>query len=421
MVLKSILYICPENPYPTDSGDKIRGVGLIRLLAEQFDIDVLCYASAPRVGGSHIAAIPKGCRIHAIPTGNYKSWRLRLRSLAKRRNNSLLSHADQHFADQLSALSTSKSYEYVVVAHSYLGHLLPMLRRLQPSAVLVTDAQNFETDLSRQFALTQRSWIRMMYFLLASRWNRRLEKRICRQTDLLFATSESDAESFRRLSPKHRGKVYMIPNFVDSRQYEPAVPAEPGIRQKPIIVLPGNMSYFPNVNGALYFNESIYPIVKRFIPDIEWHLVGRDCHPSIVAMAANDPSIVVTGYVPDVGVHVRRASAVIVPLIEGGGTRLKILEAWAYGVPVISTTKGAEGIAYEDGVDICIADEPHAFANAIVKLTEDRTFARGIADRALMKLRKLYDRKAVEQKLLTLFGIDSEVLKDIVSVISSTY
>lgn len=404
---KSILYLCPENPFPPDGGDKIRIMNLVRLLAEHYEIDLVAYEAIARGDGKPLASAPAGCRVHSVPRRDYKKTSLRLRSVLLRRNNSLLSHTDLHFSDVIRRLSSERAYDYIVVTHSFMGHLLPLLRKLQPRAVLVTDTHNFETRLSREFALTQGTWLRKRYFLLASRWNKRLEKRICKQTDILLATSEPDAEQFARLSPRNKRKVQVIPNFLDSAQYETAVSDEGASPLAPAVVLPGTMSYYPNVNGALYFHEHIYPALKKRIPNIRWYIVGKDCPPEIAAIADKDSSIAITGYVPDVGVYVRQASVVIVPLLEGGGTRLKILEAWAYGRPVVSTSKGAEGISYTDGRDICIADEPQAFTEAIVRLIEDRDFAKAVAERARTQLFRLYDRNAVRRRLMPLFGIES--------------
>ncbi|TVY01119.1 glycosyltransferase [Cohnella terricola] len=406
MISKSILYFCPENPFPPVSGDKIRIVNLIGILAEHFDIDVLAYEPNDREGNQKPAMIPDNCRLHTVPSVNYKSWPLRIRSMLMRRNNSLLSHADLHLTTRIRQLSSMRQYDYVVVTHCYLGHLLPQLRKLQPSAVLITDAHNFETDLSRQYALSQFSLLRKAYFLLASHWNKKLEESICERTDLLFATSKLDADSFQALSPANKHKVHPIPNFIDARSYESARIGEHGSKP-PILIFTGTMSYFPNVNGVLYFYRSIYPLIKAALPDISWHIVGRDCHPDVAILADQDPSIVITGYVPDVGVYMRKASVVIVPLLEGGGTRLKVLEAWACGMPVVSTAKGAEGIACENDHDICLADEPQAFADAVVKLIRDRDFSIRIADNARVQLLNLYEREAVRRRLLSHFGVES--------------
>jgi glycosyltransferase involved in cell wall biosynthesis len=397
------LYICPENPFPPVGGDKLRIFNLIHLLSEHFDIDLLTYEPAARQGVQQNKNIPDNCRVYTIPSANYKSWALRMRSLYLRRNNSLLSHADLHLSKPLRELSSKRQYDYVVVTHSYMGCLLPMLRELLPKSFIVTDAHNFETSLSRQFALSQTSMLRKAYFLLASNWNKKLEREVCERTDLLFATSEQDASAFQVLSPSNKHKVKIIPNFVDLRTYESDRTDEQR-RLGPNIIFLGVMSYFPNINGVLFFGRTIYPIIKASIPEITWYIVGRDSNPEIAALAEQDPSIIVTGYVPDIGIYMRNASVVIAPLLEGGGTRLKILEAWAYGAPVVSTAKGAEGIACENDRDICLADDPQAFADAVIRLIRDRNFAESIVTNAHSQLLRHYEREAVKHTLLSLFG-----------------
>lgn len=355
--------------------------------------------------------IPDNCRVHIVQSADYKSWALRFRSLLLRRNNSLLSHADKHLSKPLRELSEKRQYDVVVVTHSFLGILLPILRKLQPHAKLVTDAHNFETSLTRQYALTQTSKIRKLYFLLSSHWNKKLEQHICERTDLLLATSELDATAFKALSPSNQHKVQVIPNFVDARAYEqPRIEDEDTDWEAPSIIFPATMFYFPNVNGAVFFGEKIYPHIKASIPGITWRIVGRGSNPQINEMADRDPSIVVTGYVPDVGAYMRSSSVVVVPLLEGGGTRLKILEAWAYGTPVVSTTKGAEGLDCKNGRDICLEDDPLAFADAVIRLIKDRNLSRQIVSSARTQLIKNYDREAVKNRLYLLFGEEKRAI-----------
>ncbi|MFD1904584.1 glycosyltransferase family 4 protein [Paenibacillus rhizoplanae] len=121
------------------------------------------------------------------------------------------------------------------------------------------------------------------------------------------------------------------------------------------------MNYFPNINAALYFYREVYPLIKARVPDIKWYIVGRDVHPEVAALALKDSSIVITGYVDSVADYIRKAQVVIAPLLEGSGTRLKILEAWALRIPVVSSSKGAEGLLCEHSRNIMIADDPASF------------------------------------------------------------
>ncbi len=218
------------------------------------------------------------------------------------------------------------------------------------------------------------------------------------KTNLLLTTSEQDGSSFKALSSKNSYKVHVIPNFIRIGDYRSK--AEP--EKEKWIILPGNMNYFPNVNAAVYFYRDIYPLIKAQVPEIKWYIVGRDVHPDVAALAEKDPSIVITGYVDSVADYVRKAQVVIAPLLEGSGTRLKILEAWALKTPVVSSTKGAEGLLYKHGSNIMIADDPVTFAGSVVQLLQDRKQGAMLAEQAHRTLMANYEADSVREKLLSL-------------------
>ena len=151
------------------------------------------------------------------------------------------------------------------------------------------------------------------------------------------------------------------------------------------------MAYFPNVAAAQHFHAHIYPALKARRPGITLQLVGRNPHPSLLEIERHDPSVTVTGYVPDAAAHIVKSAVVIVPLLHGSGTRLKILEAWAVDRPVVSTSKGCEGIDCRDGHDLIVADTPDAFVDGVCRLLDDREFAARLTRQARQTLLARYD------------------------------
>ncbi|MFD2880243.1 glycosyltransferase family 4 protein [Paenibacillus rhizoplanae] len=219
------------------------------------------------------------------------------------------------------------------------------------------------------------------------------------KTNVLLATSEEDALSFKALAPSQSHKVHVIPNFIRMEDYRTKTLFFP---REQWIILPGNMNYFPNINAALYFYREVYPLIKARVPDIKWYIVGRDVHPEVAALALKDSSIVITGYVDSVADYIRKAQVVIAPLLEGSGTRLKILEAWALRIPVVSSSKGAEGLLCEHSRNIMIADDPASFADSVTLLLQDHERGVVLADRAYETLLAHYEAESVKEKLLSL-------------------
>jgi glycosyltransferase involved in cell wall biosynthesis len=152
---------------------------------------------------------------------------------------------------------------------------------------------------------------------------------------------------------------------VDSAYFRPA-----GVEPEPdTLVFTGVMKYLPNSDGIRWFLAEVLPLVRESVPGVRLLVVGADPPPDLRRMASG--GVTLTGRVGDVRPYVDRAAVSIVPLRMGGGTRLKIVEAFAMKKPVVSTTVGAEGIDVADGESILLADEPRAFADAVVRLLRD--------------------------------------------------
>lgn len=390
---EKMLFISAENPFPQDSGGKLRTGNILNILLEKYDVDLLTYRNQKPAAETKEAPFLTVYEVER--TMNYR--RAMLRSLYKWRNSSYMSHADVDMDSRIHELCRQNNYSHVFISHSLLGSCIEIVRRILPGAVIVTDAHNFESGLSAQLAERKKGLARLFYSLNAV-WTRRDELRLMNSTHLLLTTSEQDALAFKALSPVNSGKVHVIPNFIRIEDY----PVNKNVSREKWIILPGNMNYFPNVNAATYFYREIYPLIKARVPEIMWYIVGRDVHPEVAALAEKDSSIVITGYVDSVADYVHKAQVVIAPLREGSGTRLKILEAWALKTPVVSSTKGAEGLRYEHSRNIIIADEPAAFADSVVQLLQDHEQGIVLADHAYATLLAYYEAGSVREKLLRL-------------------
>ncbi|MNI39800.1 hypothetical protein D3C73_939900 [compost metagenome] len=388
-----LLFISAENPFPQDSGGKLRTGNILNILLQKYEVDLLTYGSS---GSQKTPVKIPNLTLHEVKRSvTYR--RAMVRSLYKWRNCSYMSHADMDMHSRIIKLSSRYRYSHVFISHTLLGACIDIVRGVLPDIVVITDAHNFESSLSAQLVKKKRG-IARLYFRLNAFWTRQDELKLMDKTNLLLTTSEQDSRLFRALSSKNAYKVHLIPNFIRLTDYGYGA----GIKKEKWIILPGNMNYFPNIHAALYFSREIYPLIKAEVPDIKWYIVGRDVHPDVAALADKDPSIVVTGYVDSVADYMRRARVVIAPLQEGSGTRLKILEAWALKTPVVSSAIGAEGLDYEHGRNIMIADDPSAFAGSVLRLLQDEVQGGWLAEQAYQTLLARYEAESVREKLLSL-------------------
>ncbi len=219
---------------------------------------------------------------------------------------------------------------------------------------------------------------------LKGQWEKAVEyeKAACQRYDYVVAVSADDVDTMRRAYGVTN--VSDVPTGVDTEFFKPSGKLE---TEPNSLVFTGSMDWLPNEDAIRYFTEAILPLIKQQIPDVKLTVVGRNPFPSLLELSQRDPAITVTGRVDDVRPFMERAAAYVIPLRIGGGTRLKVYEAMAMEQPIVSTTIGAEGLPVRDGAELLLADEPQAFADAVVRVLRDAALARRIGQQAAATVR----------------------------------
>jgi len=288
---------------------------------------------------------------------------LQLRSLASMRTFERLRVTVQAFQQALDRVMVAKRFDVVNLEFPYLGHC--NLRQAPPGEklpVLVVDSHEIAHDLVRQFARSGDSMGRRLYAEANWRKLRREELGIYREADGVYLCSALDEQ--RLLDQVPGACTAVIPNAADVEFYQPK-PTDPPPDGRTVVYF-GLLSTAPNIDGVIHFVQSIWPRIVETHPKARCKIIGGRPPPSLLALAG--PSVELTGFVPDLRPHLAAAAAVVVPLRQGGGTRLKIVEAMAMGKAIVSTTLGAEGIEAVPGRDLLIEDDPRAFADAVNRL-----------------------------------------------------
>jgi glycosyltransferase involved in cell wall biosynthesis len=203
-------------------------------------------------------------------------------------------------------------------------------------------------------------------------------------THCILVVSEMDRQRCLRERPRQR--VLVVPNGVDCEAIRPGPFSDAG---PPILVFTGDMSFDPNVHAAQVLASRVFPQVHKVHPDAELHLVGRNPDPRVLALRG--PGVVVTGEVPDMVPHLRAASVYVAPIATGAGTRTKLLEAMAAGLPIVTSRVGLEGIEATDGIHVMVADDPGATAAAVFRLLADPGKRRDLGCAARRLVEDRYD------------------------------
>jgi glycosyltransferase involved in cell wall biosynthesis len=271
----------------------------------------------------------------------------------------------------LEELIERESFDCAVVDHLAPTAYFPDL----PNAVFFQ--HNVETVIWRRHVQHAADPLRRWYFGLQAKRMLAYERRVSRAAGQIVAVSPTDAEEMRRLFGVTG--VVEIPTGVNIEYFRPpesfpAVGAD--------LVFVGSMDWLPNVDGVLYFAREVLPLIRKRRAECSLTIVGRTPPQKVLALAERDPGICVTGTVPDIRPYLWGSTVSVVPLRIGGGTRLKIYEAMAARIPVVSTTIGAEGLTIHPPDDIRIADRPEDFAERCLELLEDNGERRRVSQSA---------------------------------------
>lgn len=234
---------------------------------------------------------------------------------------------------------------------------------------------------------------------LKAQWQRTLgyERTTCRRFDRVVSVSPEDTEFFEREYAVKTGDH--VPTGVDTEYFLRNGTHE---QKDANIVFTGSMDWLPNEDAIKWFIEDVFPIVRSEVPHASLTIVGRDPFPALIQLAEQDPQITVTGRVPDVRPFMEQAAVYAVPIRIGGGTRLKLYEAMAMGLPVVSTTVGAEGLPLTDSEDILFRDKAEDFAGAIIELINNKEMAAALGQRASERVRRDFGWQQVAHRFAEL-------------------
>jgi glycosyltransferase involved in cell wall biosynthesis len=299
---------------------------------------------------------------------------------------------------ELEHLLTEQDFDIIQIESIHLMNYLPAIRRARKQPIVVCDWHNIESELMQRYSERELGRLRRAYAGKTARQMSEFEKRALRDFDAHIVVSQRDAEQLRVINPDAR--IFVIENGVDTAFYSDLEgKAELPARR---IVFVGSMDYHANIDGAVKFARSAWPRLRQRQPDLIFTIVGKDPAPEVRELAQL-PGIEVTGTVDDVRPFYREAIAAVVPLNVGGGSRLKILEAMAAGVAVVSTTLGAEGLDVQPGENIIIGDTNEELIESIDSVVENEERRRHLSAAGRALVFKRYDWSSLGTALYSVY------------------
>ncbi len=357
----ALFSVLPRPPHPTRDGLAIRNFYLLRALAEEFL--VRAFTLLPAHLAQVAAEYPNGVQVETVPQASRALRRVAAvaSSLLRGRAYSPRLYRSRALRARLRRAAQLESPAWIV-AHSY--HVGPLaLGQGRPAWI---DFHNVDSEIWRRMGETARSTVERAF----TRWQaprvEAFERSLLSQAAGASCVSERDA---RVLSSFARSSPLVVPNGVDLERY--TFRAEPAPEE--VVFFVGDLTWPPNVEGVRWFCAEVWPRLVQLRPSARAEILGRSPPTDLRDIARQGlPGVSFLGEGEDTRPHWRRAAVAVVPLLAGGGTRLKILEAAACGVPVVSTSVGAEGLDFSDGVEILLRDDAEDFADTVARLLADR-------------------------------------------------
>jgi len=262
-------------------------------------------------------------------------------------------------------------------------------------SALTLDHHNIESDMMLRRARLEKHTLKRLYFWQEGVRLSRYERRVCPEFDLNITCSKLDTERLRRLVPDLA--VAEVPNGVDTEYFRPS--GEP--ERPPGLVFAGNMSWYPNAMAMAFFADKVWPALKNVLPEVTMDVVGANPPARLLSLAARDGKFRVHGFVPDVRPYIHEAALYVCPIMDGGGTKLKILDALAMGKPIVAHPIACEGIEVRDGESVVFAREPAEFVANIVAVLENPERRRHLSRNARALAESSYSYSHVGRKLVS--------------------
>jgi glycosyltransferase involved in cell wall biosynthesis len=361
-----ILWVKADKLLPVRNGGNIRTYHILRYLSARHDVTFLTYYGGKR-DPNYESAIERelpGALSICTEKKELSGLRRGIDYLAHLKSDA--PYAVSRFADDSVRRPIEDGFQekrFDVAVCDFLDAAVNFPERLDIPTVLFQ--HNVESEIWRRHAETAKDPVRKAIYRMEFRKMLSYEQRALRRFQHVIAVSENDRSLMSRWVDPSR--ITVVPTGVDLSHYAPGSEAE---EKGKIVTFIGAMDWEPNVDGVEFFCSEIWPQIRKAMPEAKFRIVGRNPGSRVQRWASD--AIEVTGEVPSVLEYLHEASAVVVPLRIGGGTRLKIYEAMAAGKAVVSTTVGAEGLDVQHGRDIILADDAGSFAQAVITLLREQ-------------------------------------------------
>lgn len=396
-LLLDILIIAHRVPFPPNKGEKIRTFHQLTHLLDNGHTLLVCVPITEINDVNHLINLTNKYDIESSHT-ILKTKALRLiQGIIKNAPLSVANFYSKKLQTNIDKILTTRNIDAIICTSSSMAEYIfksTGFNQLLKKPKLLMDFMDIDSDKWRQYAKTAKLPLRWVY-LREARLLSKYEKRIQNKFDACFLISEAEVQLFTRVHNSNKN-VHILGNGIDTGFFTP--PATPPENKHPVFLFTGVMDYKPNIDAVIWFVDHAWQNIIDLYPDARFIIAGMN-PTSKILLLANRTGVEITGFVDDILPFYHQSDFFVAPLRIARGVQNKVLQAFACGLPVISTSMGAEGIDCTDRIDIHLADSAEEFLQGIKHLINDTQYKNSIRDKAIKLVRNQYSWKGKLKKL----------------------
>ena len=403
-----ILWLSHLVPYPPKGGVLQRAYHLLHELSRHHEVDLIAFHQ-PNLMRPLVPSMEEGLemaekelasfcgRLSFVPIDSDRGFmgqhRLALKSLFTRDPYTINWLKSERYAAEIDRFLENGGYDLV---HIDTLSLLPYYEQVK-HLPLVLDHHNIESHMLLRRAENENHPLKAWYFRQEGERLQRYEEEYCPKMALNITCSELDCERLREIVPGCRAEE--VPNGVDVDYFTP----DWSVPQESSILFIGRLSWYPNIEAIRYIAFEIWPRLKKALPGVRADIIGASPPEDIVEFARDEPDFNVHGFVDDIRPYFNRAAVYVCPITDGGGTKLKVIDALSMGKALVAHEIACEGIRVVDGETVLFAESPDEYVESICRLIDDERLREKMGRRARELAVSTYAYRSIGKKLADLY------------------
>ncbi|UOQ70696.1 glycosyltransferase family 4 protein [Hymenobacter cellulosilyticus] len=397
-----ILQLCPRVPFPPHDGGAIAMHDVAAgLAAAGHQVTVLAINTPKHFQPDTVLSHLAGVRLVTVPVDTRLSPVKALKNLLV---GQVPYNVERFISPAVEArlveLLRTEQFDVVQVEGTFVAWYVDVIKREQPSLPVVLRAHNVEYTIWQMLAEGEANPLKRLYLRHLAKGLKKFEQDFLPRFDAVAAITEPDQRRLRALGCAE--PVVFVPAGVDLTRFQ----VNPGIRAKPrTLFMIGSLDWLPNLEGLDWFLDHVWPQAHELLPELELHIAGKNTPARLQGLTKKN--VIVHGFVESAAEFMQQYDVMIVPLLSGGGMRIKIIEGMALGKCIISTGLGSEGIFVRNGFDIVLGDEPSAWLEYLRRYCAGELDQQAIGQEAARTIARLYDNRRVIEGFVDLYSIAS--------------